>query len=143
MKKIALTLMTSVLAPLALSTAPAQAETFCVDFTFFCDGLQLTTHPTAPTLTGTWENLDCFGATAPVQGNFAEVDGSKYRVHCNDPSCPIGEQWLFTLTAFQLGFTFNLFQLDPMIPFQIASPYSVTPGECAFTEQGGTPSWMQ
>lgn len=143
MKKIALSLVTGVLAPLALSTAPAQAATFCVDFTFFCDGLQLTTNATPPLLTDTWENLDCFGATAPVQGGFVEADGSKYRVVCNDPSCPIGEDWLFTLTAFQLGFTFDLLQLDPIIPFQIDSPYSVTPGECAFTESGGAPSWMQ
>jgi hypothetical protein len=137
--------MTSVLAPLAVATAPAQAATFCVDFDFFCDGLQLTTNTTAPLLTGTWENWDCAGSTAPVQGNFAVPDGSQYRVHCNDAGCPSGEQWLFTLTAFQLGFTFDLLQLNPLIPFQIDSPYTVTSGACAFTgtEKGSSPSWMQ
>jgi hypothetical protein len=38
-------------------------------------------------------------------------DGSRYPVVCNGPgdNCPSGEQWAFSLTAFQLGFTFDWF----------------------------------
>ena len=143
--KIALSLMTSVLAPLAVATAPAQAATFCVDFDFFCDGLELTTNQTAPLLSGQWVNWDCAGATAQVQGGFVVPDGSAYRVVCNTPDCPSAEDWLFTLSAFQAGFTFDLIQLDPPIVFQVNSPYTVTSGACAFTgsEKGSSPSWLQ
>jgi hypothetical protein len=38
-------------------------------------------------------------------------DDSRYRVVCNGrgDNCPSGEQWAFSLTAFQLGFTFDWF----------------------------------
>lgn len=138
--------MTSVLAPLALASAPAQAATWCVHFTGFCDGLQLSTTD-GPIIEGTWENWDCFGATANITGTFLVNDGSRYRVVCSgaDDNCPSGEQWLFSLTAFQLGFTFDLVQLNPSpIVFWIDQPYSVTPGACNLNgAESSTPSWMQ
>lgn len=74
-------------------------------------------------------------------------DGSRYPVVCNGPgdNCPSGEQWLFSLTAFQLRFTFDLVQLNPSpIVFWIDQPYSVTPGACNLNgAESSTPSWMQ
>jgi hypothetical protein len=143
--KIALSLMTSVLAPLALASAPAQAETWCVHFSGFCDGLQLSTTD-SPLITGTWENWDCGGSQATISGSFLVNDGSRYRVVCSgsDSNCPSAEQWLFSLTAFQLGFTFDLVQLNPNVVFLIDSPYSVTPGACSLAgSESSTPSWLK
>jgi hypothetical protein len=142
-KKIAISLVTSVFALLAAGTSHAQSAVLCIDFVNFCDGLQLQSNAEPPTLSGIWANWDCAGTDQPVFGGFTSEEN--FRVFCTTAGCPIDLSWMFIIDAFGLGFTFDLWGLNPPFPQQQNQPYTVSAGECPFTgtEKGTLPSWMR
>jgi hypothetical protein len=141
MRKLTIALGITTLSIGAATQAAPDAGGWCVDFRSFCDGLQLYAAPDGVHLTGTWENWDCAGSTAAINGNLSG-DGV-VSVVCGDfATCPIGFIWLFKFE--RASSTFDMYGWDGVNPpFQnlLDSPYALTPGTCNFTnDKTGIPS---
>jgi hypothetical protein len=129
---------------IAAQASHAQGQLLCIDFTNFCDGLEIVINEDN-TISGNWVNNDCAGASNPVQGGV--VSQNKYRVVCApNASCPAGISWMFIFTIEPRPSTFDMVgSTTPgdFFPQQIDQPWSVSQGSCAFANDGsGTPSAM-
>jgi hypothetical protein len=142
MKKLATFLATVLLSIASSAHAGAGTNTVvCVDFDFFCDGLELSINP-GEAVTGFWRNTDCAGTDVAVTGRVGI--NNTLSVLCADfATCPVGNIWLFKVLLSSR--TFNLFGWDgvnPPFPAQVNSPYTLTQGACAFGEKTGVPSTL-
>ena len=137
MRKLMLTFGCAVLV-MALGTTGASAQV-CVTFEVFCDALELNLAEEGvfgQPLTGTWLNLDCLGAEAPVAGR---AGSQKAEVVCDDDStCPLGADFDFTFrfdgntkTYDLIGFAATGFSRV----FQTDVPYRATPGACSLEDR--------
>jgi hypothetical protein len=139
------TLLGSVLLVIA-SGARADAGTnvvYCVSFSNFCDGLELSISGTDNVVTGYWKNTECAGTEVGVRGR---LDPTSHMISVSCPSfdlCPGGLVWLFKLK--QSSHTFNLLGWDgvnPPFAQQLNQPYTMSPGACSFAENARIPSTL-
>lgn len=79
-------LWTAIFATTIVLTASANAATFCFEFFFFCDGLEVTV--AGGDITGNWVNYDCLGSDTPIYGtaNVAGGFGSA-TIFCGVSNC--------------------------------------------------------
>jgi hypothetical protein len=117
------------------------AET-CIQFTGFCDGLEISVNNGQ--ISGTWKNWDCAGSNVPVQGNIKNGNG---RVACSG-GCLNGDRfgWIAETT---LDGTMDMY-IDPGA---VGNPqifidelaYTTSLGTCSFNlfDGGGIPSAAQ
>jgi hypothetical protein len=137
MKKLAVVLGTALLAIGTAVRADTINAPYCVDFTQFCDGLEITALGGGQ-VAGYWRNTDCAGTDVKVGGRINEGSIS---VYCSDAACPIGFLWMFTLSLPTHAFTLIGWDgVNPPIPFQVNAPFSIAPGACSFSEKTGVPS---
>ena len=142
MRKLTIALGITALSFGAATNAAPDAGGVCIDFDFFCDGLELFVGPNG-LIAGSWVNTDCAGTD--VSGLRGSANGATtVDVICdnNTVSCPGGFTWLFKLE--RSSSTFDMYGSDGVNPpflQQFNSPYTVSAGPCAFeNDEGFIPS---
>ena len=141
MRKLTIALGITALSIGAAAQAAPEAGGYCVDFDFFCDGLQFVVGQDGK-VAGEWVNSDCAGTNVPgLRGNTLNPT---LNIWCDARSipCPGGLTWLFKLE--QASSTFDMYGWDGVNPpflQQFNSPYSLSQGQCSFSDGNfGLPS---
>ena len=140
MRKLTIALGITALSIGAATQAAPEAGGYCADFDFFCDGLQFVIGQDGH-IAGSWVNTDCAGTN--VDGLRGNNTGGTLNIRCDDfLTCPVNLFWLFKLER-ESG-TFDMYGWDGFNPpflQQFNSPYTLSRGECAFSEDRiGIPS---
>ena len=140
MRKLTIALGITALSIGAATQAAPEAGGYCVDFDFFCDGLQFVIGRDGH-IAGSWVNTDCAGTD--VDGMRGNTRGETLNIFCPDQAtCPVGLIWLFKLE--QSSSTFDMYGYDGVNPpflQQFNSPYTLSQGACTFEhKQGFIPS---
>jgi hypothetical protein len=148
MKGIAMKKILTALALLGLGAA-AHAQTFCVDFTQFCDGLEFTV--SGGEVTGTWQSYDCNGTDATLT-TVRPIGDGVVRAVCAAGSCQLADELSFRGLLADVNVPArgaDVFGIDSnggLVIFQVGTPVAITNGACAFGPQKqaqGVPSWAR
>lgn len=128
---------------LAVGSTPARAQV-CLDFTSFCDGLELVV--SGNDVSGFWVNTDCAGTDVPIigrKGSLANACGAPTNaVGChpnNYPGgCVAGANWWFSIDT-PVDSTMDMSQGNYPSGSCWISPlsYNLTFGPCGFANNAG------
>ena len=137
MKKLLLNFI-AIASTMALGGTAAVNAATCIQFTGFCDGLEVSVNNGQ--ISGFWRNTDCAGTDIPIAGN---IQGGNGRVACSG-ACLLGSRWGW-IAETTLDGTMDMYT-DPgaVGNWQIwvdELAYTTSLGACTFNLfEGGTPS---